>query len=80
MRVGAYGGVEHGEADDAGEGVGFRVGGVFVDEGVLGDEVVVGLDRGFRRPVAWERWGVSMGCVCWEDGMVFGVGGVETYR
>ena len=51
MRVGTYRGMEHGETDYAGHGVGFWVGRVFVDECVLSYEVVVGLNC-----CLWETW------------------------
>ena len=53
MRVGPDGCVEHGQTDYAGHVVGFQMFRVFVDEGVLGYEVVVGLDCCFGE--AWVR-------------------------
>lgn len=48
MSVGPDCGVEHGKANYAAHVVGFDVLWVFVDQRVLGYEVVVGLDGGFR--------------------------------
>lgn len=44
---GSGGGVEHGERDQTGGGVGARV--EFVNEGMLGDEVVMGKLHSFRQ-------------------------------